>query len=474
MVRELIRREFNVKLSVVSVGRLLRKLGLSPQRPLWRAYQQNLVAVERWKSEVYPAIRTEAAAVGATIYFGDEAGVRTDFHAGTTWAPVGQTPVVRTTGTRDSINLISALSAQGALRFSTYAGKFESATFINFCKPIDYTAGGSPAYAAELQAGLTDADQSLLAFQPSITIADFAANSYSWTSAVASGTLQVWTYIRVGTTENTEGNGDTVYQFVPSPAVTPADWNTVNITGSTEGWYAWTSPESGVTTGAELSLDTIEAANPSLYVDRIYVNLGSNAVNATIAYVSTVSFGTTQYEFGTSPSVTASSGSGNTNVSGTVSAVASSLTLTPPSAITAWSVGTFDPTATDSTFNEGSNYGVSATPGSVSFVQGNDGLSGDWTVTAVSASQYNVGTETGNMWCSATTTTGAPAFLTNSLQIGKSDTGTFSVADPGITYNGTGSVTGCLPLYASQLINGQKDPPGNYSIILVFTIAPTV
>jgi len=88
MVRELIRREFNVKLSVVSVGRLLRKLGLSPQRPLWRAYQQNLVAVELWKSEVYPAIRTEAATVGATIYFGDEAGVRTDFHAGTTWAPV--------------------------------------------------------------------------------------------------------------------------------------------------------------------------------------------------------------------------------------------------------------------------------------------------------------------------------------------------------------------------------------------------
>ena len=143
MVRELIRREFNVKLSVVSVGRLLRMLGLSPQRPLWLACQQNLVAVERWKSEVYPAIRTEAAAVGAAIYFGDEAGVRTDFHAGTTWARVGQTPVVLTTGTRDSINLISALSAQGALRFSTYAGKFESATFINFCKRLMHDTSGS-------------------------------------------------------------------------------------------------------------------------------------------------------------------------------------------------------------------------------------------------------------------------------------------------------------------------------------------
>ena len=143
MVRELIRREFNVRLSVVSVGRLLRTLGLSPQRPLWRAYQQNPVAVERWKSAEYPAIRAEAGAVGATIYFGDEAGVRTDFHAGTTWAPIGQTPVVRTTGTRDSINLISALSAQGALRFSTYAGKFESAIFINFCKRLMHDTRGS-------------------------------------------------------------------------------------------------------------------------------------------------------------------------------------------------------------------------------------------------------------------------------------------------------------------------------------------
>lgn len=143
MVRELVRREFNVKLSVVSVGRLLRKLGLSPQRPLWRAYQQNPVAVERWKREEYPAIRAEAAAVGAAIYFGGEAGVRTDFHAGTTWAPVGRTPVVRTTGTRDSINLISALSAQGALRFSTYSGKFESAIFINFCKRLMHDTSGS-------------------------------------------------------------------------------------------------------------------------------------------------------------------------------------------------------------------------------------------------------------------------------------------------------------------------------------------
>jgi transposase len=92
MVRELIRREFAVRLSEVSVGRLLGKLGLSPQRPLYRAYQQNPEAVARWKAETYPQLRREAAEVGATSYFVDEAGVRSDDHAGTTWAPVGQTP----------------------------------------------------------------------------------------------------------------------------------------------------------------------------------------------------------------------------------------------------------------------------------------------------------------------------------------------------------------------------------------------
>jgi transposase len=55
MVRELIRREFAVALSEVSVGRLLRKLGLSPQRPLYRADQQNPEAVARWKAETYPS-----------------------------------------------------------------------------------------------------------------------------------------------------------------------------------------------------------------------------------------------------------------------------------------------------------------------------------------------------------------------------------------------------------------------------------
>lgn len=145
MVREVIRREFGVALSVVSVGRLLRKLGLSPQRPLHRAYQQNPEAVERWKREEYPAIRAAAEQEGATIYFADEAGIRSDYHAGTTWSPVGQTPVVKNTGARFSVNMISAVSAKGALRFAVYEGSTNAKAFINFCRRLLHDAPG-PVY----------------------------------------------------------------------------------------------------------------------------------------------------------------------------------------------------------------------------------------------------------------------------------------------------------------------------------------
>lgn len=156
MVRELIKEEFGVRLSEVSVGRLLRKLGFSPQKPLYRAYQQNPEAVRRWLDEDYPAIRRLAEQEGAVIYFGDESGLRSDFHRGTTWAPVGKTPVVETTGARFSLNLISAVSAQGLFRFMTVEGKLNADKFIEFLRrllenserPIYLIVDGHPTHRA--------------------------------------------------------------------------------------------------------------------------------------------------------------------------------------------------------------------------------------------------------------------------------------------------------------------------------------
>jgi transposase len=136
MVGELIRKQFGISLSKASVCRLLNQLGLTPQRPMWRALQQNPEAVRRWMDEEYPNIQAWARKENALIFFGDEAGVRSDHHAGTTWGVKGKTPVVTSTGARFGMNIISAVSPQGEFRFMTVNGTVNSTVFIQFLKRL--------------------------------------------------------------------------------------------------------------------------------------------------------------------------------------------------------------------------------------------------------------------------------------------------------------------------------------------------
>ncbi len=141
MVRDLIRQEFNIGLSEVSVGRLLKKLGLSPQRPIRRAYQQDQALVVDWMAKDFPAIKKMAKRENAEIYFGDESSVRSDYHSGSTWAPKGKTPVVTTTGSRFKVNLISAVSPKGTLRFMATE---ERLTAQVFCEFLDRLIANAP------------------------------------------------------------------------------------------------------------------------------------------------------------------------------------------------------------------------------------------------------------------------------------------------------------------------------------------
>lgn len=105
----------------------------------------------------YPAIAKEAKRTGATVYFADEAGIRSDHHAGTTWAAKGSTPVVKTSGARFSLNMVSAVTAQGLLRFSTFTGSMAAERFIDFCKrlmadtegPVFLIVDGHPVHRAK-------------------------------------------------------------------------------------------------------------------------------------------------------------------------------------------------------------------------------------------------------------------------------------------------------------------------------------
>lgn len=143
MVAELIQRKFNVSMSVQAVGRMMRnRMGLSPQRPVVRAAERNAEAVARWREQDYPAIAARALAEGASVWFQDESGVRSDYHSGTTWAPIGCTPVVVGTGKRFSVNMISSVSPRGRLHFRLAEGRLNAEKFIDYLRALLHDVKG--------------------------------------------------------------------------------------------------------------------------------------------------------------------------------------------------------------------------------------------------------------------------------------------------------------------------------------------
>ena len=125
---------------------------------MYRAWQQNPELVQTWREKEYPKIARRAKREDAVIFFADEAGIRSDHHAGTSWAPVGETPVVQATGARFSLNMLSAVNAQGMFRFMTVDGGVNATVFREFLKrlitgmtrKIFLIADGHPMHKAKL------------------------------------------------------------------------------------------------------------------------------------------------------------------------------------------------------------------------------------------------------------------------------------------------------------------------------------
>lgn len=136
LIRELIEREFKVSLSVPTVGKVMHSLGFSPQRPLHRAWEQEAALVQSWLQIDLPALVQRATKQGALVLFGDEAGVRSDYHTGTTWGEVGQTPVVRRSAARVSVQMISAIGLNGSMQFMVHEGSGTAEVFLRFLQQL--------------------------------------------------------------------------------------------------------------------------------------------------------------------------------------------------------------------------------------------------------------------------------------------------------------------------------------------------
>ena len=158
IVQDLIAEKLGVKLGLTAVGRLLASLDITPQKPLRRAYERDPAAVEQWKKETYPKLRQRAKKHGAKIFFLDEAGFQSDPPLGRTYGLKGQTPVVATSGQRQSLNVISAVNARGEFWAATYEGKLNAESFVEFLRnflkgrraKVFLVVDGHPAHKAKI------------------------------------------------------------------------------------------------------------------------------------------------------------------------------------------------------------------------------------------------------------------------------------------------------------------------------------
>lgn len=157
LIQQLIYRKFRIKLSLPSIGRLLAQLGLTWQKPLRKAYEQNPSLIEKWLKKQFPYIKRRAKETGAVIYFADESGIRSDHQSAKTWSRMGKTPTAYHTGKRFSLNMVSAISNRGDIKFKVIEGRFNADVFITFCrhlvkdiqKKVFLIVDGHPAHKAK-------------------------------------------------------------------------------------------------------------------------------------------------------------------------------------------------------------------------------------------------------------------------------------------------------------------------------------
>ena len=136
ILAEIINEEFGLNVDGSTVGKHLKKIGLSYQKPWFRSKEQDAEKIARYLNDTFPRIQRLAKRISADIGFEDEAGVGLQTHTGKTWGKVGQTPVVPVTGKRGGYNLLSMVTPKGELRFSIKDGKINSRRYIDFLRAL--------------------------------------------------------------------------------------------------------------------------------------------------------------------------------------------------------------------------------------------------------------------------------------------------------------------------------------------------
>ncbi|MGC3525902.1 IS630 family transposase [Pseudomonas aeruginosa] len=141
-VAQLIEQRFGIRLAVRTMGLYLARWGFTPQKPMKKAYEQSPAAVKKWLEEDLPGdCPARAKTEGAEIHWGDESGLRSDDVRGRSFAPKGQTPVIRVNTKRHGLSVISTVTNKGQMRWRISDGALNASILIDFLRRL--TKGAS-------------------------------------------------------------------------------------------------------------------------------------------------------------------------------------------------------------------------------------------------------------------------------------------------------------------------------------------
>jgi len=131
-IQRLIKQQYRMDIPMRTITDYLKRWGFSFQKPAKQAYEQKPEAVQKWLAEEYPAIKERAKQEKAEIYWGDETGIQNDAYQAKGFAPKGKTPVVKLNVNKSRVNMISAISNQGQVRFMLYEDTMTFNRLIQF------------------------------------------------------------------------------------------------------------------------------------------------------------------------------------------------------------------------------------------------------------------------------------------------------------------------------------------------------
>jgi transposase len=134
--RDLIRKEYGITMPARTVGEYLKRWGYTTKRPRRHARDQDPEEVDRWIDETYPDLARKAGDEGADILWCDETGVAADEYPGYGYAREGRRATLEVPRPHIRINMISAISNGGSLRFMTYTGTMNGALFLVFLERL--------------------------------------------------------------------------------------------------------------------------------------------------------------------------------------------------------------------------------------------------------------------------------------------------------------------------------------------------